>query len=336
MLHKTINTQLISLPGVLLLLLLLLLPLSACFAPDGPFILETRDEANTANAGSVEGEALAAGDAQIEVTEVEMARVEEAGGNVGEDEVAVEDVALEETLARATFLLGIGVEDTNGEELGVVDDFIVDIETGQIIYVILDRSKLLGLVGDHRPLPLATLEWNPALKLMFSAPPELLSSVPTVGDDWPVTIEQGWDAGIFDFWQAEGELIERKAETVPARLSDLIGMHAGGLGENLAIVEDFLIDLDEGRSKYVALFDYDGFYDQNLVLILPLSTAELDVEVVDEQSSYGIALLAVDAQTLAEAPTLDRSLFLTIDLVGVDFAEELRAYWEEHDDANSS
>lgn len=308
-----------------LLVPILLLLLSACATFEGPFILETEEDPIAID----DDEALGAQDEVIEITEVEAAGAEEEGADVDENEVAAEEVALEQTLARATFLLDLMVTDPTGEKVGEIEDFIIDTESGQILYAILERGELLELDEDQRPVPLAALEWNADLHMTLTVASEMLDLVPAVDEEWPGVVEAGWDAEVTDFWRAqEPELVPTSLRAaVPARLRALIGLHAGGLGPELAVVEDFLVDLSQGESAYVVLYAPDGFYEPEHVLILPVSVANLEVEVVDDV--FAVTLLAVDESLLAAAPSMNRNLFLTIDLLDATFTEELDAYWRE-------
>lgn len=298
------------------------LALVACIAPEGPFLLDVRDDA-------LQGEELIAeeGDA-IEVSEVESVRVEGSAAEVTEGEVAAEDLALDQVLVRASYLLGLAVVDSLGDKVGEIEDLVVDIQSGQILYVLLDRSELLGLMDDVRPLPLSTLDWTPDLQMRLNIPTDRLDLIPQVDDEWPDAFEDGWDSAVSNFWHENDIQVNSEGEAIPARIRSLIGIHAGGLGEDLAIAEDFLIDISRERSEYVALFSANGFYDPNLVLIVPVSVTELEIEVVDSGPAYGLALLAVDSETLEAAPTMARDLFLSVDLVSSEFADELNTFWE--------
>jgi hypothetical protein len=307
----------------LALILLLALPLSSCIAPEDPLILE----APNGTVPAEEGELLAEQDPQISIAEVEITRTEDQPG-VGAEAAATAEMPSEQMLARATFLLGLAVESPDGEQVGYIDDFIIGVESGQVAYVVLDRSELLGLIGDRRPVPSALLEWGPELQPVLTIGQEMLDLAPQLNDDWPAG-DEGWNVEVIEFWRQHGLLPEVGQEEILARVRDLIGIHAGGLGEDLGVVEDFLIDLQAGASAYVAIFSSSGFYDPDRVLILPVAVTELAVEMADGGPAYALAMLAVDSQTLEAAPSVDRSVFLTIDLVGPQIAQELAAYWEE-------
>lgn len=307
---------------------LLMLALTSCVGPAEPLILQAQVDGSEQAVIDTNGE--------IDVTDVEVTRIEVDDTEVGENEIAVEELELDQMLTRATYLLGLDVQNSAGEELGEIEDLIIDLQTGQILYAILERGELLGMLDDERPVPLSTFEWTSELELMLATTQDVLNQVPEIDDDWPLTGDAGWDSEITEFWRQNGATIPVENEAIPARIRDLIGIHAGGLGDDLAIVEDFLIDLDAAKSEYVALFNANGFYEPNHVLIVPTSSAEIEVELIDGSPSYGLVMLAVNSQTLEEAPTMARDIFQSVDLVDSVLAEELNRYWKGENKNESS
>ncbi|HVW73683.1 MAG TPA: PRC-barrel domain-containing protein [Rhizomicrobium sp.] len=72
------------------------------------------------------------------------------------------DVAKDET----TFLIssdkveGTSVYNTEGEKLGTISNFMVDKETGQVEYAVLQFGGFLGIGSDYYPVPWAALEYD--------------------------------------------------------------------------------------------------------------------------------------------------------------------------------
>jgi hypothetical protein len=208
---------------------------------------------------------------------------------------------------------------------------VTDIQSGQVLYVIFDRDRFLGLTDDDRPIPLAALRWNPDFEMVLALDEETIESIPQIDDEWPAGMDVAWDDGIADFWLEHDLLPATDPEAVPARIGDLMGIHAGGLGDELGTVEDFLLDLAQERVAYVGVFMTDGFYDPNLVLLVPFAVTDLEVEVVDGAPLYALTLLGVDEEVLGAAPAIERSIFLTVDFLDQAFTEALNAYWREQD-----
>lgn len=337
MISKQVKLQSFS----LLASLLLALTLTACLGPDNPLILrvDTTPEAGAEDAVTTTEDAAGEEAAVVEAADVEATdiEVEEVTAEEGANENAIpaEAINFDQALMQATFLLNLEVENPTGEGIGDVDDLVIDMQTGQILYVILDRDTFLGIDSEAVALPLAAFGWNNDLEMILTADETLLDAAPGIDEDWPTEGTEGWDADIAGFWQEQALLTERNPAAAPVRVQPLIGIHAGGLGANLGIVEDFLVNWGEERLAYLAIFTTEGFYAPDQVLLVPFTTTELAIVAVDSGPTYGITLLAVDDTILNEAPSMDRSLFLTVDLMDQTFAEELNTYWSQQESATS-
>lgn len=66
--------------------------------------------------------------------------------------------------ALASHIVGLKVEDLDGERLGTVDDFVVDLSSGRIRYAILSSGGFLGLAEKRRAVPPQALSMATAKK----------------------------------------------------------------------------------------------------------------------------------------------------------------------------
>lgn len=101
----------------------------------------------------------------------------------------------------ASELMGTSVQGINGEDLGAVEDVIIDVEDGRILYLLLSGGEL-DLGGDLLPVPVNILNEG-AEEGVLQLPTDVtrLEGVPTVSiDELMATTETGWDRGIQDFW----------------------------------------------------------------------------------------------------------------------------------------
>lgn len=106
------------------------------------------------------------------------------------------------TVLSASTLSGDKVVNSQGEDLGKVEDFMLDLENGRIRYVVLSFGGFLG-VGDR----------------LFAIPPEAmrvdteneqmvldvdrtrLENAPGFDKDhWPNTTEEDWQIEVYDFY----------------------------------------------------------------------------------------------------------------------------------------
>ena len=81
-----------------------------------------------------------------------------------------------------------------------VDNVIVDINTGQVLYVVLDA----GFADGDRlmPVPLSQLGWDAESEtFLVSADQETLEAAPYFVDgEYPNTMEEGWDSEYDTYW----------------------------------------------------------------------------------------------------------------------------------------
>jgi sporulation protein YlmC with PRC-barrel domain len=228
------------------------------------------------------------------------------------------------------YFINLDVENQNGDVIADVDDLLVDLNTGRILYVIVNYGDFLDLTTEDRPMPLSAFGWNEELELVLKLLEETLANVPAVEDEWPANDDAGWNDAPLAYWQETEFAPEFDAEVAPVRISNLIGLHAGQLGEDLGVVEDILLDLSAQQMSYLGVYATDDFYSPDLVLLIPLVAADLTAETVGSEPTYAIALLEIDPEVLNAAPALDRAIFDTADFIDQSFTEDLNAYWQEH------
>jgi len=335
-------------------LLLVAFMATGCLTPDQPQVLQS--EGGAVQEGAIaeptpgeeldvavedaDVEELASGEATGEATEEasEEAAAEEATAEPAEEaaaDVAAEDNVLEaeigfnDVLVSANYFVNVDVENLNGDTIADVDDVLIDLNTGQILYVIVNYGDFLDLTTEDRPMPLSAFGWNEDLELVLRLPEDVLDEVPAVEDEWPFADDAEWNGAPLAYWQGTDFSMEFSPDVAPVRVTQLIGLHAGQLGENLGVVEDLLLDLSAERIAYMGVFTTNDFYDPDFVLLVPLSLAQLTVEAAGSDPLYAIGLLEVDPEVLAAAPALDRSLFASVDFIDQSFTQELNAYWSD-------
>ena len=336
-------------------LLLLTFTLTACLTPDQPMVLTSEDGAPAVEEGEIVGPDLTPGEeAAVVVEEVDAAALatgeptEEASEEeTGEatalpegmatvpaegattDEGLAAEIGFTDVLVSANYFVNREIENLNGDVIADVDDLLIDLDTGEILYVIVNYGDFLDLTQEDRPLPLSAFGWNQDLELVLRLPEDVLETVPSVADEWPVETDPEWNTATRTYWQEAGFIPELNPEAVPIRATELIGLHAGEVGEELGVIEDLLLDLNNQQIAYLGIFTTEDFYSPDLVLLVPFSAADLELRVVGDEPSYGITLLAVDPELLNAAPSMDRALFQTVDFIDQSFTQELNTFWSE-------
>lgn len=105
----------------------------------------------------------------------------------------------------ATTMIGDEVVNAQGDDLGQIEELMIDTEHGQIAYAVLSFGGFLGL-GDK----LFAIPWQ-ALSLdadnhqfILNVPKERLEKAPGFDkNDWPQSADRQWLSGIFDYYGYE-------------------------------------------------------------------------------------------------------------------------------------
>ncbi len=67
----------------------------------------------------------------------------------------------EGAVLRGNDFFNLNVENSEGEGLGAVEDFVVDLETGQIEYAVLSFGGFLGIGDSQYAIPLSAFTYDP-------------------------------------------------------------------------------------------------------------------------------------------------------------------------------
>ncbi len=319
------------LPTFFCALLLLTFTMAACIAPEQPSVLTSEGDAVDQGPllDPVPGEELPIAVEDVDADALTTGEPVEEGVAVEEEEGLAAEIGFTDVLVSANYFVNRDVENLAGDVIADVDDLLVDLETGQILYVIVNYGGFLDLTDEDRPLPLSAFGWNQELELVLKLSEDQLDDVPAVEDEWPAPGDIAWDDAVNPFWQESGLTLEFSAEAVPVRATELIGLHAGQVGADLGVIEDLLLDMDDQRVAYLGIFTTNSFYSPDLVLLTPFPVADLTLTVMGNETLYGITLLQVDPEVLRAAPALDRSIFSTVSFMDQTFTQELNAYWDE-------
>ncbi|MBX9792329.1 MAG: PRC-barrel domain-containing protein [Pirellulales bacterium] len=119
---------------------------------------------------------------------------------------------------RLSTLTGMQVRNPNGEELGKIEDYVVDMETGRISYVALSFGGFLG-IGDKlfaMPFSALTLQRDADENYFFvlALSKQSLEKAPGFDKEhWPNVADPKWSAEIDQYYR---EHLPRKVSQRPA------------------------------------------------------------------------------------------------------------------------
>ncbi len=101
---------------------------------------------------------------------------------------------------RASKLIGMNVRNEQGEELGSVDDIVIDVRTGKVQYVAMSVGTVLGLGGKLLAVPFDNLQFDHGQDEMFfvlNMSAEKVAAAPGFDEDhWPNLADPDWTAKI--------------------------------------------------------------------------------------------------------------------------------------------
>jgi hypothetical protein len=102
----------------------------------------------------------------------------------------------------ASRVRGHRVINYDNEDIGTIEDFVLDATTGRLGYAIL---SFLGIAGTKKllPVPLWALTVDAdGLRFMLNADRNTLRYAPVLdGQDWPDTTDPRWKSGIESYYR---------------------------------------------------------------------------------------------------------------------------------------
>jgi sporulation protein YlmC with PRC-barrel domain len=123
---------------------------------------------------------------------------------------------------RASKLTGMNVRNMQGEELGTIDDFVIDVQTGKVQYAAMSVGGLLGVGDKLFAVPFAELKFDHGQDEMFfvlDMPKEKIAAAPGFNkNDWPDFADPSWAAKIDKHYRkVETRTGERTVPAVPEK-----------------------------------------------------------------------------------------------------------------------
>ena len=105
-------------------------------------------------------------------------------------------------LMGANTLLGNDVYNKDGEELGDIKEFMIDMATGKVAYAVLSYGGLLGLGDKLFAVPWAALALDTVNKrFTLNVLKSALKDAPGFDKDrWPSMSDRTWAGGVHEFY----------------------------------------------------------------------------------------------------------------------------------------
>lgn len=110
---------------------------------------------------------------------------------------------MERNTLSATTIIGDDVRNVAGEDLGEVTDIMLDLETGNIAYAVVDMGGFLGIGGKLFAVPWSAMTLDTdEHEFVVDIDKTRLENAPGFDkDDWPDFSDRAWGKSVHDYYQ---------------------------------------------------------------------------------------------------------------------------------------
>ena len=109
----------------------------------------------------------------------------------------------------------------NGDDLGEIEDVLIDVNEGRVAYAIVDVGGFLGIAEKQVAVPWEAFQIDVTVdgdaeeeSFMLDTTEEELENAPGLDlDDWDPNVDVDWDADLQGFWQARDVDVDIETDT---------------------------------------------------------------------------------------------------------------------------
>jgi len=234
-------------------------------------------------------------------------------------------------------IVGLAVQNKAGENLGKIDDLVIDMKSGEVRYAALAYGGVAGIGSKLFAVPWQKMTFvmgepnnrNSRHFLFDVSKDQLEKSEGFDSSHWPNVADPAWSASIDKHFN-----VERKHETTNSsngatvvyetvfRASKIKGMDVrNDANENLGSVDELVIDLTKGHVKYLALSFGSIFTGGNKLFAVPLSHCTLT-----HANDKTFIKMNASQDALKTAPGFDKNHWP--DMANPNWAKENDAFYE--------
>jgi len=104
---------------------------------------------------------------------------------------------------RVDKIIDSGVINLDGNPIGTIDDLVIDIDTGRIVYAVLEFGGFVGFGDKLFAVPWQSLSAVPAegIFILDQSKAKLEKAPGFNKDNWPDLGDKSWGAGIYEFYR---------------------------------------------------------------------------------------------------------------------------------------
>ena len=102
----------------------------------------------------------------------------------------------------ATSLIGDSVHNAEGEKLGTLKDFMLDVSSGRVAYAVLDYGGFMGMGNKLFAIPFGAFRFDEdSHTLIVSIDKDVLENAEGFDEDnWPDTTDPDWGRRMHDYY----------------------------------------------------------------------------------------------------------------------------------------
>lgn len=220
-----------------------------------------------------------------------------SGQDQGAAQQAIRDMRVSE-------MLGMEVTNAQDEELGNVQDLVIDVNNQQVHYVVLSHGGILGVGDKLFAYPIRAFEPGAkAEQLVMNVPKERLENAPGIDkDQWPDWSKPEYRGEVDrHFGQDLAMKPAGNARLISAR--ELIGRDVEDRNRSdIGEIEDIVVNVNDGKVHYVAMeFTRDWNMNDKLVVV-PMKSLQVEGQKDDVQR----VVLNIDRNRLDTSKAFDK------------------------------
>jgi sporulation protein YlmC with PRC-barrel domain len=225
--------------------------------------------------------------------------------------------------ARASQLIGMEVRNAQGENLGEINDLVVDVNNERVHYAILAFGGFMGMGEKLFAYPVRVFSvGRDGEALVLNVEKERLKQAPGFERDrWPDwTAEEGY-RGEVDRYYGPTVQLEPRPNMLLRRASELLDadVTAAAGGDDIGDVDDMVVDISNGQVQYVVVDLEDGWGQSDRLTLLPLRAFRHGGQDEDDLA------LRLNQQQVASAPGFQQNRWPDLDR---DYRSELQAWFD--------
>lgn len=247
---------------------------------------------------------------------------------------STDDATEQGPLLLAYTLINQPFQTANGEESGSIEDFVIDLRTGAVLFAKIEYGGFLDIGDTELLIPLDTLQWRSVeqdIVLTFDA--QMLENYPDLTAGSPRLGDPEWYSALANFWNDMGfgdPAAVDNAATIESDsivlLSDLLSYSLVDMGAGVGRIQSMLLDLGSGQSPYL-LIGFGPTASDDDAYMIPFDAIDI-IDINANQMSFRADLTQEDLFT---APQFDRTLFDgAIGEIDASYMERANSFWADH------